>query len=62
MEREGSSVFKVQHKMEDVAMRRKKKKESHLHFKVIVIEELLVHCLGVRVDGPQENSGRQEKS
>lgn len=41
---------------------KKKKKESHLYFKVVVIKELLVHCLGVRVDGPQENSGRWEKS
>lgn len=52
-------MFKVQHKMEDVAMALKKK--SHLYFKVIVIQELLVHCLSVRVDGPQENSDRQEK-
>lgn len=53
-------MSKVKHKYEGVAVPLKKK--SHLYFKVIVIKELLVHRLGVRVDGPQENSERQKKS
>lgn len=49
-------MFELSHRRED---NRKKKKSSHLHFKFVVVEELSVHCLGVRVDGSQENSDGQ---
>lgn len=49
------------HQCLNYSIERNKKKLSHLYFKVVVIEELLVHCLGVRVDSSQENSGGQKK-
>lgn len=66
--RQGEKVRRVRGEKEkrDMWLKRHKDKSrlsllnSHLHFKVIVIEELLVHSLCVSIDSSQENSKGQK--
>lgn len=41
-------------------MQHSQDKTSYLYFKIIIIEELLVHSVCVGIDGPQEHSDRQK--